>query len=123
MLVIRDEQLRAFADGVRHGWVEERLSIHFPAYFDALPAPERARFVAEMSRRAARLGFTSDHEVYLFTTLGLVLGRDFDSDPKLTWVAPILNDTQGKPPREKIEALYAEAVRHLGTTRGDSGDA
>ncbi len=112
MMRIRPEQMEAF----------DRLSLE--AFLDRGAAHLRKEFPKEMAEasdanlriqvrrgidRAAKYGLTSQYEVICFVDAEVLLGEDFDGDPKHEWAKELLDDPSLSP-EDKADHLLAEAV-------------
>jgi hypothetical protein len=83
----------------------------YPAQCKAHGREAVAALVRAGSGRSQRYGIKTDDEVRRFIALMLLVGAEFDTDPRLPWAANILS--KRKPGAEKIVALEAAARLHL----------
>lgn len=114
MLVIRQEQLRAFGAEARHDFASEMLPLVrscFPARVRALGSRELVDVLERGIDHAERRGFVEQRHVFQFVCVRLVLGDTFDSDPRWAWAARILDSSASAD--EKL-ALLLTAIQALG---------
>ncbi len=118
MLTIRREQMDTLGQDMQSRF-EDFMVEHLRHYF-----PERSRELGEEAageaalraeirigiERAEEHGFTAERDVCKYLDLMFELGRDFDSDPALPWVRPILDDKSLPHPEDRINRLVAEAL-------------
>jgi len=114
MLTIRKQQMAAF-ERAEIKKFEDRMVIHlkkfFPRQCAALGDFKLRETIRYGIKRAAAYGITAEREVYKYTDLMIVLGRDFDTDQRLPWAGEILRGR--KNPVAKILALHGSARKHL----------
>src|ERR1041385_3846795 len=60
--------------------------------------------------RAQGYGIVRQHDVMLYLNLVMVLGRNFDQDPLLSWGRAILTDGKLPEPSRRMARLYRETV-------------
>lgn len=96
MLKIRQEQRAVLSEHAASDF-EDRMVAHVREFF-----PEAYRDLGEQRTRAliqdgitnaARYDMWSEQDICRFIDLMLVLGRDFDLDPELSWIAEILRQS------------------------------
>lgn len=71
---------------------------------------EVASLIQEGIRRGADYGIVNRQDVRRYLHLMLMIAPDFDSDPQLAWITPILNSTL--PAKDKLERIFEYA--HFG---------
>lgn len=109
MLTIRQEQLVAFSTEESNKF-EKRLLHHlkkfFPAQYQAAGDVKMRELVKEGIHRAASYGITAERDSCKYVDLMIVLGPDFDKDPKLPWAEKILTShALEDKPASKVEQL------------------
>jgi hypothetical protein len=113
MLVIRDEQMRAFATPLLEGWVEAHVRQYFPSKCASMQRGELQKRVREGIAKGRRYGFSRDADVCRFVDTSIVLGTDFDRDPRFPWAGDILSDSAFKDPSVRLEMLFEAACAYL----------
>lgn len=112
MKVFEEAALRDFEDRlVRH------VRDNFPLSFSML-GEDGARAIGRSAiERASAHGLNSERSVFMYLSLMLMLGSEFDTDPQLPWAAEILGDME---PGEvgRIDALYDKALDYLAQVAG-----
>ena len=112
MIQIRPEQMEAFNRLCLEEFLDRgaaQLRKEFPKEMaDASDANLRIR-VRRGIDRAAIYGLTSQYEVICFVDAAVLLGEDFDRDPKHAW-AKVLLDDPSVSPQDKADRLLAEAL-------------
>jgi hypothetical protein len=107
VLVIREEQMAAFAVGAREQFVAHavaRLRVDEPEIFAAAPDVEVTAFVRHGLARAEAHGITESALVLDFLTCMAWLGPDFESRPDAAGAARILADP-AQTPEHKVARL------------------
>ena len=126
MLVINQRQLDAMIQ-VRMAGFERKLVAHL---LNAWPRecrqaggePQIARAVKLILPRAQGHGYETERELTLYTSLTLILGFGFDTDPQLDWAGSALRNAAIADLTVRIERLYDETVEYLGAIGGkDAG--
>ncbi len=117
MFVIRDLQMHALFEPLRAG-LASRLSANLERYFSdqcrLLGTVSLERTVSFGIQRAARHGFVTEREVFLYLSLMFMLGSRFASDSQLPWAGEALARTG----HDKVTALYSAAMAYLDRTVG-----
>jgi hypothetical protein len=109
MLVIRDEQMRAFAAQACKEFEDERapdLKQRFPNAFERLQEPGVHRLVARAILRARQFGLNSESDVGDLLDLMLLLGESFCDDPEFEFECSPLRD-QDLPPEARVGLTLA----------------
>ena len=118
MLIISPAQREALSPAAYRAF-ETRMLEHvgelFPETVEALGASACRGAIRHGIIRGREHGFVSERDLCKYIDLMFVFGRDFDSDPELPWVSPILRDG-GQP--SKIEALLQAAQDHTADGEG-----
>lgn len=112
--------MKAFAEANLRVWLDEQMLAHFADRYERLDSRARVSLIDEGLRRGTANGLTADKDICLFTSLLLLLGGDFESEP---WAAAILKDPAWQSPGEKMEALYSTAMRRLKARGGAAASA
>ncbi|MDB6121146.1 MAG: uncharacterized protein JWQ71_139 [Pedosphaera sp.] len=115
MLVIREEQYKAFAQYVVKGF-EDRVVIHLKQVW-----PDDCKRVGERGLREAirksfesceKYGIKAEYDVVRFVDLTFILCQGFDTNPRLAWAARLLNDKELSP-RAKMDKLWEMTEKEL----------
>ncbi len=109
MLVIRDEQMRAFAAQACKEFEEERVpevKQRFPIAFARLQEPGVRRLVAKAIVRARQFGLNAENDVGDLLDLMLLLGESFCDDPQFEFECSPLRD-QDLPPEARVGLTLA----------------
>jgi hypothetical protein len=115
MLTIRDEQMRVMSLALFQRWVETHLREHFPNQCAPLEGAELRRRVQCGLKKAGHYGFVQEADLCRYVDLIMVLGADFDTDPRFPWASAILNNPAFKSPGTRMETLFEAACEHLRT--------
>jgi hypothetical protein len=73
--------------------------------------------------RAARWGFNSEPEIYLFLTLMVMLGAYFDEDPQLPWVEAHLTAMPADDIFNSLLSLHDQTMNYLDRVAGPENKA
>ena len=114
---IRQGQLDSLASHQRQAF-EARFHEHLEAHFPEAAAwtvGERREFAANCIRDARIFGLTSEQAVVCFAHVRLVLGHDFERDPRWASFSDLLRE-QGLEPNER--AKFALLMAHEFEARG-----
>jgi len=114
MLVIRDEQMRAFTAQACKEFEEGRvpeLKLRFPVAFERLQEAGVRRLVARAIVVARQLGINSENDVGDLLDLMLLLGESFCDDPAYEFECSPLRDRDLPP-----EARMALTMARFGLT-------
>jgi Domain of unknown function (DUF4123) len=114
MLVIRREQLALFsAAEVRkfEDWMVVHLNKFFRRECSQMGEAELRETIQYGIRRAASYGLKAKRDVCKYIDVMMALGRDFDTDERLTRVTRVL--TQRTSPNARAQNLLQAAVTHL----------
>ncbi|MGH9405572.1 MAG: hypothetical protein ACRD3D_07025 [Terriglobia bacterium] len=117
MFNLRKEQLKVF-EAVAAQDFEQRVLVQLGRAFpkecskiDAVILAETARYGIE---KAKSYGISADADVCKFIRVMLVLGRDFDADPRYPWAARTLRDQNLGEPTARVSRLSAQALEAAG---------
>jgi len=113
MLTIRQEQMVAFRKTEVEKFADHALAHvrkFFPKQAERLGLGERA-LIRHGIERAAHYGITGRSDVLKYIDLSIVLGREFDVDPKLPWANRIL--VREDFPPAKMAMLMSQARKHM----------
>jgi hypothetical protein len=113
MLVIRDEQMRILGLPLFEQWMESHLREYFPEECAEFTGTGLREFIREAMAKARRYGFSHDADISRFVDISMVLGADFDTDPKLPWASSILNSPEFTDSRVRLEMLFEAACAQL----------
>ena len=114
MLTIRKEQIKALAQlevEKFEDWMLVHLRKFFPAQCRAAGETKLLAIIRSGIERAAGYGIKTRRDVCKYIDLMVVLGPDFDEDPRLPWVAKILLNRG--PAGQRMRDLLAAVQRHL----------
>ena len=93
MLVIRDQQMQAFAQNAKKQFEAEtvpHISRFAPRQFEILGEKTIGQIVSLGIERAEKYGFTNRGPVRFYIELMFMFGSDFDTDPQYPWAAELL---------------------------------
>ena len=71
-------------------WASRHLRATFPDETGGMPDDELRRLVRSCAARSAFYGLNSAEQILCFAVVGLLIGRDFDSNPDHVWAAEVL---------------------------------
>ena len=115
MLVIREEQLKAFSRHLRARFESEacqHVQRYFPARCDALGRQTTLDTVRDGLRRAHAYGFETRNDLLRYLNLMFEFGLEFEALPTNAWARPYL-DRASQNPTLWMDQLMKEALRRL----------
>lgn len=95
MLEIRQEQMDVFDDYMLKKFENDlvvHLNTHFPQQCETMGETAVPEMIHHGIKRASTYGIVVENHVSRYINLMFRLGKDFDVDPALPWVAPILTE-------------------------------
>ena len=99
-LKIREEQMESLAQA-RYQDFEERatrhLRAHFPEQMRGMSAERSRVYIRACVKRAGAFGLQSEQAVMCYAHLPLLLGEDFESQPRWAFVPHVLRQEQYPP--------------------------
>ncbi len=101
--------MRKFED-----WTLAHLQRFFPRQCARAGEPQLRKWVRHGVRRASIYGITAKKDVCKYIDVMMVLGPDFDADPKFPWAPGILAGSGS--PDARMRALLQAAQNHLKQT-------
>ena len=116
MLIIRNEQMEALSRMMRRGFAG-RMIAHLKRY-----VPEPCALLSEEEMVAAidygveqakKYDIVAERDVCKYITLMFTFGLDFDTNPRLPWVARLLDPESGRHAVFRIDELYEVAIEKL----------
>lgn len=113
MLTLRPEQMEQFREAAVKRFERKMLSHllkFFPKECRLLTEPDLHQMIRQGIAKAKTYGITAERDVCLYLDVMLVLGRDFDRDPKLSWVHSILTRRSLASVSARVERLYDLAL-------------
>lgn len=113
MLVIRNEQMRAFEDAQFIEWLRQHLSRFFPERCLELGPETVSNTIADGLARARARGFQEPADLCRFLDLMFAFGLQFDRDESYPWASELLNAPEITNPTERMDLLIAAAKAHL----------
>ncbi len=93
-----------------------QMLLHFPKHARALGQQGTETAVRALIARGRGHQISSEYHLYQFACLGFALGAEFDTDPKLPWVASTLKSRILGNPGERMEQVYDLALAALQQT-------
>lgn len=119
MFTIRNDHLEAFNKDIRKRF-EDRMVAHLHEYFpqqcQTLGEEQVRAWIEHGITRAASYGIIAERDVCKYIDVMFVYGRDFDTDTRYPWAAPILK-AHPVDPSDKTAKLF-ETARRAAHTRG-----
>jgi hypothetical protein len=91
----------------------------YPEKCDDLGELTLRRLIGRGIERAKGYGVTGGRGVAVFVGLMFMLGGGFDTDPQFAWAAAALGDEGAPTEEQKVDRLYAGAMRHLAEWRAE----
>lgn len=120
MLRIKGEQMAVFSEEAVKDF-ENRMIVHLrkflPAHVEPLGDAQIGEFIRRGIERAASHGIVNERGVCSYVDGMFVFGRDFDTDPNLSWASAILGDRSLKGPT-KAARLFDAMLKHLSAAPG-----
>ena len=114
-------QMSAFEAPMRRRFEQqlvEHIRQYHPEQHSALSTDEVLEAVRYGIRRAAAHGITREQDITRFVDVMMVLGRDFDDEPRLPWAKQILQDESLGEPGERLGELVRAALAFLRNMAG-----
>ena len=111
MLTIRTPQMEALQRSMRDrsiARIAHRLRASFHSRCQAMSDAALRQLVEEAVANAGRHGITGEADVFTFASIMLILGREFEEDPRFSWTADILDPRHGRPASVRMRALYEQ---------------
>lgn len=106
--------------------VASRLAHHaresFPKHCEYLGQAGLEETVQYALRQGASHNLTHAASIQLFLDLMFLLGRGFDRDVQLPWVAQILNDNSIRDEPARMQALHLKATHYLNGVSGPNNE-
>jgi hypothetical protein len=124
MLKIRAEQLEVFEQAAIRNFIErmsDYLQETFPKHYEIFGRDAIRNFVRYGMDQAGTNNFTSERAIRLYTTLMLMFGSRFDTDPQYAWAAEILSDASVVDEQMRIDRLYDKGIECLNYISGQNG--
>ncbi|MEO8129381.1 MAG: hypothetical protein ABJF23_31130 [Bryobacteraceae bacterium] len=117
-MVIREDQMAALAES-RAADFERDVIAHlrssFPDWCAGSSDGALLEFVRYGMARARAHGMRAARDVCTYVDLMVLLGRDFEGDPQITWAGERLCDVRRyTDPSARIEQLWSEACERHG---------
>lgn len=116
MLAIRKEQFDAFEKQEVKKF-EDPTYLHlnelYPDQCQHLGETKLRRTIQYGIKRAAAYGIQREDDVRKYVEVMVLLGPDFDKDPKFPWASSVLNDEKLKDPKAKATRLYETARKRI----------
>jgi len=116
MFTIRAEQFAVFEKHEIKKFEDPtylQLNITYPERCQDIGEPKLRRMIQYGVKRAAAYGIQLENDVRKYIEVMLLLGPDFDKDPKFPWAASLLNDKNLSDPKVKATRLYETAMKSL----------
>ena len=116
MLTIRKEQFAVFEKHEIKKFEDPtylHLNILYPERCQDIGEPRLRRMIQYGIKRAASYGIRLENDVRKYIEVMLLLGPDFDKDPKFPWAASLLNDKDLGDPKVKATRLHETARKSL----------
>jgi hypothetical protein len=122
ILTIRKEQMAVFVESETKKF-EDRMVVHlrklFSRKYEALGERGTRQMIQQGIKQAASYNIRAERDVCKYIDLMFVFGSHFDTDLKLSWPRPILNDPRLKNSTVKIDRLFEAAKQNM--QRGGDG--
>jgi hypothetical protein len=117
-VTIRNEQLGEFAQA-RYQDFEERTTRHlrefFPEKMNGISAEGARAFIRECVARARAFGLESEQAVVCYAHLPLLLGEDFERQPRWGFMPLLLRQEEYHPnDRAKLAMILAHELKARG---------
>jgi hypothetical protein len=120
MFQIGGDHMRAFESAARENFetrAVQHLRYALPDQTRPFSDEQLRQRVRECPFRAGRYGLVTERQVMAFVDATYLAGVFFDSDPRCTWAAPLLN-SRGMAADSKAAWLLCLARTGQATTRG-----
>lgn len=121
MLVLRDQQMQAFAQNAKKQFEAETVR-HISRFarvpFEILGENTIGRIVGLGVERAGKYGFTNRGPARFYIELMFMFGSDFDTDPQYPWAAEVLNDTGPAGQMTRAGELHQRTMRYVEMAAG-----
>ena len=121
MLVMRDQQMQAFAENAKRQFEAEtvRHILEFaPRQFEILGEKTIRRIVSLGIERSEKYGFSNRGPVRLYIELMFMFGSDFDTDPQYAWAAEVLSGSDPASQMTRADQLHQRTMRYIEMVAG-----
>jgi hypothetical protein len=123
MLVLRDQQMQAFAQNAKKQFETEtvgHISRFAPRPFEILGEKTIGQIVGLGLERAEKYGFTNRGPVRFYIELMFMFGTDFDTDPQYPWAAEVLSNADPAGQTTRADQLYQRTMRYIEMAAGQN---
>jgi hypothetical protein len=113
MLVIRDQQMAAFEDGLLRNWIVQYLKSAYPIQCAGIAAESLEALVRGSIADAKARRLKDAATVRKYVHVAFLLGRDFPKNPSLDWARRILDDPRFRHEGVRLRALEDATVKYM----------
>jgi len=110
MLVLRNEQLKAFEENGKQDFVNRAklfLLEQYPIQAKEYSQSQLEELIKNASDRSLNYGIKTEQGIMCFIVLMFEWALDFDTNLNYKWVQPVLNSKE-KDEEDKIEVLFGK---------------
>ena len=121
MLVIRDEQMKVFAQNAKKQFEAEtvrHISEFSSRQFEILGEKSIRQIVSLGVERAEKYGFTNRGPVRFYIELMFMFGSDFDTDPLYGWAVEVLSGADPADQMTRADQLHQRAMHYIEMVAG-----
>jgi hypothetical protein len=109
---LKPEVLDVSAGQNRTALMLAKMKEYYPEKAAAVGDPTLARLLPLGMARAAKYAITSDRGGMLFAVLMFVFGHQFDTDPRLPWIAGTLTADRADTPDRRAERMATKSLAY-----------
>jgi hypothetical protein len=113
MLVIREQQMAAFDDGLLRNWIVQYLKSAYPVQCAGIEAETLDALVRGSVADAKTRRLKDSATVRKYVHVAFLLGRDFPKNPRLDWARRILDDPRFRHEGVRLRALEDATVKYM----------
>ncbi len=121
MLVIRDQQMQAFAQNAKKQFeaaTVSHISRFAPGQVEILGEKTIGQIVSLGIERAEKYRFTNRGPVRFYIELMFMFGSDFDTDPQYPWAAEVLGGSDAADQMTRADRLYRKTMHYIEMVAG-----
>jgi hypothetical protein len=123
MLVIREEQMKVFAQSAKKQFETEtvrHISEFSQRQFEILGEKTIRQIVSSGLERAEKHGFTNRGPARFYIELMFSFGSDFDTDPQYPWASELLRGQGPADQMNRADQLHQRTMHYIETVAGEN---
>jgi hypothetical protein len=124
-MIIRSQQVESFEDAATRRFENrtlEHLKQFAPRHVQIMGDSGTRRFMNHAIERASSYGLSTEHDLWLYMDLMILLGSAFDEDPQLPWARTTLDDPSAGDASGRLHRLQDKALAYLNRVAGPNNE-